>query len=347
MGQNMVRLLYLLYAIALLSSYSGLFGEIGCIAACAVLGFWALVFFSSDRPNSFLTGGTLAVLGGCIFSLTRPSKTSYQPSEPRRCLGNLKMISLALQNYHDVNGSFPPACVVNENGTPLYSWRVLLLPQLDQQALYNAFDLSKSWDSLENRKLLQHMPSGYACPSHFDRKENPTTTSYVAVVGPRTPWSYERTIRSSEITDGTANTVMVVESRTPIPWTAPRDLTREEVISLWKINDIDQFNGHRSEDQFQEKFHGWSVGFADGRVGSTGLGVDRKLATNVLTIDDGQSTDEDLFARFENPDVRTKWGNVLLLAICVVLTALPLPWVWWYKRQKTDDRLLESPPDTH
>src|SRR5262249_21734482 len=64
---------------------------------------------------------------------------------------NLKQIALAMHSYHDTMGRFPPAIVRDKEGKPLYSWRVLLLPYLEQQNLYNQFKLDEPWDSEHNR----------------------------------------------------------------------------------------------------------------------------------------------------------------------------------------------------
>jgi hypothetical protein len=68
-------------------------------------------------------------------------------------------------NYHDAHGRLPPAVVYGKDGKPLYSWRVLLLPYLDEQELYQQFQLDEPWDSPHNLQLLPRMPGFYAPPS--------------------------------------------------------------------------------------------------------------------------------------------------------------------------------------
>ena len=71
-----------------------------------------------------------------------------------QCRNNLKQIVLALQSYHQANGCFPPAYIADKNGKPMHSWRVLILPYLDRNALYKAYNFSEPWDGPNNKKLL-------------------------------------------------------------------------------------------------------------------------------------------------------------------------------------------------
>ena len=93
-------------------------------------------------------------------------------------------ILLALHNYHSEYNALPPAYVADANGKPMHSWRVLILPYMEQSALYNRYKFNEPWNGPNNITLLNSMPSIFACPSRFS---NPTNlTSYVAVTGPGT-----------------------------------------------------------------------------------------------------------------------------------------------------------------
>ncbi len=65
-------------------------------------------------------------------------------------------------NYHDTIGHFPAQAIYDKNGKPLLSWRVQILPYIEQQPLYNEFHLDEPWDSEHNKKLLGKMPKTYA-----------------------------------------------------------------------------------------------------------------------------------------------------------------------------------------
>ena len=117
-----------------------------------------------------------------------------------QCANNLKQIGLALHAYHERYGVLPPAYVADANGRPMHSWRVLLLPFLEQQSLYDWYDFREPWDGPHNIKLLNNTPSCYICPS---RLSYPTTvTSYVAITGPGTMFPAPRLSSSATLPTG-------------------------------------------------------------------------------------------------------------------------------------------------
>lgn len=134
-------------------------------------------------------------------------------------INNLRQIGIALHNYHDVNGSFPPAYVTDANGTPLYSWRVLILPYLEQNVAYEAFDKNASWDSPQNSVISSTMIPAYTHPD-----DGSTMTSYFMPTGVGLIAEPGKAIKLTDVTDGTSNTVMVVDAGYPVgPWAAPTD----------------------------------------------------------------------------------------------------------------------------
>ena len=135
-------------------------------------------------------------------------------------MNNMRQIMLAFHNYHDVYGHFPPPVLKGKNGAT-HSWRVAILPYLDQSALYDAYKFDEPWDSPSNHKVLEKMPTIYRHPS---QNANATTTNYVAPVSPdgvMRPTGEGTKIQ--EILDGTSNTIMLVEAKSEIPWTRPED----------------------------------------------------------------------------------------------------------------------------
>jgi len=105
----------------------------------------------------------------------------------------------------------------------MHSWRVLLLPYIDQRNLYKQYRFDEPWDGPNNIALANatSWPSFYRCPSSNWNGE----TNYFAVVGPQTIWPGTKTTKMSDIKDGTANTIMLVEvHNSGIHWMEPRDL---------------------------------------------------------------------------------------------------------------------------
>jgi hypothetical protein len=136
---------------------------------------------------------------------------------------NLKQLGLAMISYADAhNGQLPPAVIKSRDGKPLYSWRVELLPYLEQQQLYQEFHKDEPWDSPHNRTLLPRMPSTFALPGI---PAAPGDTYYQVFTGPKTPFAEKPAVRyPTSFTDGTSNTMLIVEAATPVPWTKPADI---------------------------------------------------------------------------------------------------------------------------
>jgi len=138
------------------------------------------------------------------------------------CSGRLKTIGLALDNYHDEYGTFPPAYIASDDGTPMHSWRVLLLPYLHCHNLYMKYRFDEPWNSPHNLQLAEPLDV-FKCPSQSD--EPSSMTNYLAVIGERTCWPGERSRSKEEITDGLGNTIQLVEvADSGILWSEPRDL---------------------------------------------------------------------------------------------------------------------------
>jgi len=141
---------------------------------------------------------------------------------------------LAVANYHDAFGCYPPAYVADRDGKPMHSWRVLILPYLEHSTLYNAYNFAEPWDGPNNRKLADQIGQIYL-RSGLDSGQKPTT-SFVAVVGPETAWPGARSLKRSDLGDGSKTTLMVVE----VPdgrfrWMEPRDLDFDRMS--FRIND--------------------------------------------------------------------------------------------------------------
>ena len=137
-------------------------------------------------------------------------------------MNNLHQIIIAALCYENSRGTFPPAYVSDKAGQRLLSWRVLLLPMLDQVALYEQFHLNEPWDSPHNRALIPKMPQVLVSP---DEPPEAGKTRYLSVRGKDTVLSGAKGVRMAEITDGTASTIAIVEvaPNAAVIWTKPDD----------------------------------------------------------------------------------------------------------------------------
>jgi hypothetical protein len=132
---------------------------------------------------------------------------------------------LACHNYEAVHGTLPPAVVYGPDGTPLHSWRVLILPYIEQDPLYKQFRLEEPWDSPHNLTLLERMPMTYGPPSLKQRLVPPHHTICHVFVGRGTPFEGPGGLKFAEdFPDGTSNTLLFVEAGEPVPWTKPEDI---------------------------------------------------------------------------------------------------------------------------
>lgn len=188
----------------------------------------------------------LAVIGVVIAILMPPVTRSARPAARRtQCRNNLKQIGLAMHNYHDTYGAFPPAYTVDADGKPLHSWRTLLLPYMDQKPLYDKLDLSKAWDDPVNAEAFKSVLVVFNCPS---AKYGTNYTNYMAVVTPDSVLRPEASCRLAEIKDGTSNTLLVIEvdAEHAVPWMTPQDVDEAYflgVVSKAKTSHVGGLHG--------------------------------------------------------------------------------------------------------
>lgn len=133
---------------------------------------------------------------------------------------NLKQIGLAFHNYADQHNKFANN-VADDKGKLLLSWRVLLLPYLEEDALFKEFKLDEPWDSSHNKKLIEKMPKAYT-PTRG--KAGKGETFYRGFTGPHTIFETGKELRFQNITDGSSNTILCAEAEKSVPWTKPDDL---------------------------------------------------------------------------------------------------------------------------
>ncbi len=143
---------------------------------------------------------------------------------------NLRQLALAMKTYELERRKFPGAAILSKDGkkTPLLSWRVTLLPFLEQENLYRQFKLDEPWDSAHNKKLIQSMPKIYQPV----RREHPEggRTYYQVLTGKSGLFGEGREPRPNQITDGSSNTFLIVEGIDPVVWTKPEDLAYDNEL---------------------------------------------------------------------------------------------------------------------
>lgn len=141
----------------------------------------------------------------------KPKEEPATDEQRKEVQNNLKQIVLAMHNYHDANGKWPA-------DTATLSWRVLLLPYLEEEALYKEFDQAEAWDGKTNKKLIEKCPKVFA-PTRVKAEKGETfyrgfagSGAFPAGGNLRLPASF---------TDGTSYTIAVIDAGEPVIWSKP------------------------------------------------------------------------------------------------------------------------------
>ena len=169
--------------------------------------------------------GVLGVIAIAVALFLPSIRTAREPARRMQCANNLKQIGLALCNYEHEYHALPPAYTVDAEGKPLHSWRTLILPYLEQKALYDTIDLSKPWNDPANKRAYDITVPAYRCPS---TNCPPGHTTYLAVVAPGSCLRPAEPRKLSEITDKHSLTLIVLEvdPEHSVHWMSPNGFGR-------------------------------------------------------------------------------------------------------------------------
>jgi len=237
-----------------------------------------------ERQQQF-PGGSIGATTAFALGVTLPAVGAAQESAQRMSgSNNLKQLALAFHNYHDTFNGFPRDSYDAE-GKPLLSWRVHILPFVDQQALYEQFHLDEPWDSEHNKKLIAQMPPTYAAPG---RRNADNETVYLAPVSDdsimppvdlknlKKAREFPVGIRLADIRDGTSNTIMIVEmnEELAVTWSKPQD---------FKINVDDPLKG-----LVGLRRGGFQASLCDGSVHFFSELMDEELLNGLFTRNGGE-----------------------------------------------------------
>jgi hypothetical protein len=167
---------------------------------------------------------------GVLVALLLPAvQASRQAARRAQSMNHLKQLGLAMHNFHDTFNALPAAYSMDAEGRPLLSWRVHVLPFLEESRLYEQFRLDEPWDSPHNRQLIAQMPDVFRASGS---QAPPGKTNYLGIRGEDmaliAPKQAERMPRGSsfrDFTDGLSNTLMIVEAsdESAVEWTRPVD----------------------------------------------------------------------------------------------------------------------------
>jgi hypothetical protein len=163
-------------------------------------------------------------------------QTAQRNARRSQSVNNLKQLALAMHNYHDAYRGLPAHAIYSKDGkTPLLSWRVAVLPFIEQDNLYKQFKFDEPWDSENNKKLIPLMPKTYVDP--LAAKGEPGKTTYQIFVGGGAAWERgpKQPSFPKSFADGTSNTILIAEAAEPVVWTKPDDLAYDPSQPLPKL----------------------------------------------------------------------------------------------------------------
>lgn len=219
---------------------------------------------SSNRNEEIswlMTCAITFMICGILYVLLLPRQRMASSGGTRsECKNNLKQLGLAAHNYHDLHGHFPLPHGQHAQNTPPYSWRVALLPLLENQALYDRYDFSEAWDAPANQPLQQISLQNYLCPTTSREMEDSkrTVTDYVVAIDDEAIFTLGDPTSVAGVTDGTSQTLLFGElADSNIHWSEPRDLPMKAM----------SFRLNQSKESFSSPHTGGAqFTFADGSV---------------------------------------------------------------------------------
>ena len=173
--------------------------------------------------RSTVPGVSSIGLSGVVVGMLLPAVQQVRGAARRvTAMNNMRQLILAIHNYQSVHGHLPAAYSVDAAGKPLLSWRVHILPYLEEQALYDKFHLDEPWNSPHNIELITEMPDFFQNPNISIESG---TTTFLGVGGKDGIFAGSKGLNFDQLTDGTSNTVSIIDvnSRSAVDWTRPVD----------------------------------------------------------------------------------------------------------------------------
>ncbi len=227
----------------------------------------------ADYTTPQISSNALVPTTAIAIGMMLPAVAKVREASQRATsMNNLKFIALSMHNYEGTYNGFPAAAICDKKtGKPLLSWRVTILPYIEQEALYKQFKMDEPWDSEHNLKLAKNMPNVYLHPKA--NKPGDNKTHYRLFYGKGAAFELDKSVKIPTFTDGTSNTIMVVEAEEPVVWTNPNDFGYDPTKALPKMLSIDG------------KF---SAAYCDGSVRTFKMPIDQEILKLLIQKNDGK-----------------------------------------------------------
>lgn len=236
---------------------------------------------SPQKSNNLLwiiigiAGGGFVLLIVILPALLLPAVQQARDAARRSTSkNNMKMIGLALHNYHDTHRLFPPGAIETTDGKPYHSWQTQILPFVDQAPLYNDIDFNVAWDDPNNQIIFEQKIPTYLNPS-IEETISPDGYGLSHYVGNELVMKKNGNIRIRDITDGTSNTILAVETGQDFkPWGDPTSIAKPTEIM-----------GQGKKSSFRGGNH---VLMGDGSVRFVSENIDPETLKNLSIPNDGK-----------------------------------------------------------
>lgn len=215
---------------------------------------------------------------------------TFQALRERRnrtaCMNNLQLIAIALNEYCDTHGSYPPPIVYDDKGAPMHSWRTLILIELGYPSLYAQYNFDQPWDSEANSSLMMQCPREFVSPASNSQTGN--ESSYFLVIGKGTVFPKAGPLGYKEISDGPSETLLVVEAENSASeWTRPDDIAKSMLKSQIGVAGKNSIGGNHAK--------GATAVFADGTPVWLPDDLDPLLLDAMISPDGGEPVDPTIF----------------------------------------------------
>ena len=206
---------------------------------------------------------------GVLVGLLLPAvQSARQAARRMSASNNFKQVMLAMHNYHSAYRKLPNSAITDADGKALLSWRVAILPFIEEQELYQQFHLDEPWDSEHNLPLSKELPAVYETPG-VELRDGETVIQ--AVVGEKIGMRPLKETRFRDILDGLSNTILIVETNpdSAVPWSKPAD------VAINLDDPLEHLKGTSDK--------GFHVGMGDGAVRFIADTIDPDLMKRLLT----------------------------------------------------------------
>jgi prepilin-type processing-associated H-X9-DG protein len=238
------------------------------------------------RAKAMQGNMNIQTIGIGVALLLPAVQAAREAARRAQCINNIKQVTYALLNYEHTTNAFPPLYTVDKDGKPLHSWRVLILPFIEQQALYKAIRLDEPWNSEHNKQFHNVVIPGFQCPNN-PNVNGTANCNYSGIAGevfkpPKEPFpSRKGSVSLDHIMagDGTSATIAVVETKEAFCWMNPTaDMTLDDLAKGINVPGGRAGSTHPG---------GCNVGFCDQAVRFMSESVEKQILRALGAIDSG------------------------------------------------------------